>query len=100
MAERLRMLRIALGLVLVHSAFAQLPPSTVLSGEDMNGVRAEIARLESLAATAPDRCAVVTEIARTWAFAGQYPETMAALEKVVALHAGFDIGRDSVFAKL
>ncbi|HTA43382.1 MAG TPA: hypothetical protein VK789_13095 [Bryobacteraceae bacterium] len=87
-------------LTITCGAFAQLPPSIVLSPEDMNGARGEIARLEALAGTAPDRCAVVSEIARTWAIAGQYPEAIAALQKVAALNAGFDIARDSVFVKV
>jgi hypothetical protein len=95
-----RALIISAALTLVHVAFAQLPPSGQLSPQDTQSVRAEIARLERLAQTAPDRCAVVDEIARTWAFAGQYPETIAALQNVVALNAGFDVARDKVFAKL
>lgn len=91
---------IAALLILSHLAFGQLPPSESLSPEDMRGARGEIARLERLSATAPDRCSVISEIARTWAVAGQYRETIAALQKVVALNAGFDPGRDSVFAKL
>ncbi len=90
----------ALFAALAHAAFAQLPPSETLSPQDMQSVRAEIARLERLTQTAPDRCAVIDEIARTWAYAGQYPETIAALKNVVALNAGFDIARDKVFAKL
>ena len=93
-------LAVSAALTLAHAAFAQLPPSQTLSPEDMQSARAEIARLERLAQTAPDRCAVVNEIARTWASAGQYPETIAALRNVVALNAGFDIARDKVFAKL
>ncbi len=93
-------LAVSAALTLACAAFAQLPPSQTLSPEDMKSARTEIARLEGLAQTAPDRCAVVDEIARTWAFAGQYPETIAALRDVVALNAGFDIARDKVFAKL
>jgi sugar lactone lactonase YvrE len=85
---------------LAHAAFAQLPPSQTLSPQDTQSVQTEIARLERLSQTAPDLCAVVDEIARTWAYAGQYPETIAALRNVVALNAGFDIARDKVFAKL
>jgi hypothetical protein len=91
---------ITTALTFAWAAFAQLPPSQALSPEDMQGARGEIARLERLAQTAPDRCAVINEIARTWAFAGQYPETIAALKNVVALNAGFDIARDKIFAKL
>ena len=93
-------LALSAALTLAHAAFAQLPPSQTLSPQDTQSVRAEIARLERLAQTAPDRCAVVDEIARTWAYAGQYPETIAALRNVVALNAGFDIARDKIFAKL
>jgi sugar lactone lactonase YvrE len=95
-----RALAISAALTSVYAAFAQLPPSQTLSPQDMQSARAEIVRLERLAQTAPDRCAGVSEIARTWAFAGQYPETIAALRNVVALNAGFDIARDKVFAKL
>ena len=85
---------------LAHAAFAQLPPSETLSPQDAQSVRTEIARLERLAQTAPDRCAVVNQIARVWASAGQYPESVAALRNVVSLNAGFDIARDKGFAKL
>lgn len=91
---------IPVALTFAPGAFAQLPPSVVLPPEDMRGARGEIARLEGLAATAPDRCAVMNQIARTWAVAGQYPEAIAALRKAVMLNAGFDVARDSVFAKM
>jgi hypothetical protein len=86
--------------IAIAAGFAQLPPSATLSPDDSRGVRVEISRLERLAETAPDRCAVINQIARTWASAEQYPETIAALEKVVDLNAGFDIARDPVFTKL
>lgn len=81
-------------------AFGQLPPSETLSAEDMKGARGEIARLEQLRESAADRCGVASEIARTWAFAGQYAEAIAALAKVVDLNAGLDPSRERVFAKL
>ena len=95
-----RALTLLLALMFAHAAFAQLPPSETLSPQDTQSIRAEIARLERLAQTAPDRCAPVNEIARIWASTGQYPETIAALKNVIALNAGFDIARDKLFAKL
>ena len=95
-----RTLAISVAFAAAHAAVAQLPPSQTLSPQDIQSVHTEIARLERLAQTAPDRCAVIDEIARTWAYAGQYPETIAALKNVVALNAGFDIARDKVYAKL
>ncbi len=93
-------LAITVALTLAHATFAQLPPSETLSPQDTQSVHTEIARLERLAQTAPDRCAAVNQIARIWASVGQYPETITALRNVVALNAGFDIARDKVFAKL
>jgi hypothetical protein len=66
----------------------------------VSGVRAEIERLERLAVTAPDKCAVTYQIARTWAVVGQNPEAMEWLNRVVDLNAGFDIARDNAFNEL
>lgn len=96
----MRALAIPALLITAHAAFAQLPPSETLSPPDIQSVRAEITRLERLGETAPDRCAVINQIARVWSSAGQYPEAISALKNVVARNAGFDIARDKVFAQL
>jgi hypothetical protein len=85
--------------VISRTALPQLPASEQLSPDDTKGVRTEIARLEQLARTEPDKCGPINEIARTWAYAGQYPEVIGALKNVLDLNAGFDVARDSVFAK-
>lgn len=50
--------------------------------------------------SAPDKDTVTYEIARTWAAAKQWPETIQWLRKVAGLNAGLDPGRDSIFAEL
>jgi hypothetical protein len=62
--------------------------------------RAEIARLDRLLTSAPDRATVTYQMARTWASAQQWPEAMVWLRKVAELRAGFDPSRDSIFAPL
>ena len=79
---------------------AQLPPSQTLSADDLKGMTEEIDRFQNLLRTAPDKCSVMFEIARNYAFGGQYRETMEWLSRVVALHAGLDPSRDKVFTKL
>jgi sugar lactone lactonase YvrE len=84
----------------VWPASAQLPASGTLSDSDWPLFRAEVARIEKLLISAPDKDTVTYEMARTWASAKQWPETMEWLRKVAALKAGFDPSRDSIFADL
>lgn len=91
------------GLLILSTNFvhgAQLPAPGDLSDADRPAVRAEIARVGALFATVPDRATISYEMARTWAFAKQWPEAMDWLRKTVALNAGIDPSRDSVFAEL
>jgi hypothetical protein len=62
--------------------------------------RAEIARIERLLPSAPDKATVTYEMARTFAFAKQWPETIQWLRKAAELRAGLDPLRESVFAEL
>ena len=62
--------------------------------------RAEIARIEKLLPSAPDKVTVTYQMARTWASAKQWPETMEWLRKAIDFKAGLDPSRDSVFADL
>ncbi len=82
------------------SLAAQLPPSQKLSADDLKGMTGEIDRFQDLLRTAPDKCAVMFEIARNYAFGGQYRDAIEWLSRVVDLHAGLDPSRDKVFAKL
>jgi sugar lactone lactonase YvrE len=79
---------------------AQLPPSGTLSESDWPSFRAEIARIEKLLPSAPDKATTTYQMARTWASAKQWPETMEWLRKVGALRVGLDPSRDSIFADL
>jgi sugar lactone lactonase YvrE len=79
---------------------AQLPPSGTLSDSDWPLFRAEVARLEKLLSSAPDTDTVTYEMARTWASAKQWPETMDWLRRVADLKAGLDPSSDSMFADL
>jgi SMP-30/gluconolaconase/LRE-like protein len=81
-------------------ASAQLPPSGTLSDKDWPLFRAELSRIEKLLSSAPDTAAVMYQMARTWASAKQWPETMQWLRKVADLRVGLDPSRDSVFADL
>jgi hypothetical protein len=73
----------ALALALaVRPAAAQLPASGSLPEADWPLFRAEIARIEKLLASAPDKAAVTYQMARTWASAKQWPETMEWLRQV------------------
>ncbi len=80
-------------------ASAQLPVSGRLSDTDGPLVRAEIARIEKLLISAPDK-AVTYQMARTWAAAKQWPEAIQWLQKATELNAGIDPSRDSLFADL
>ncbi len=84
----------------VRLAWGQLPPSGTLPETDWPSFRAEIARIEKLLPSAPDKATVAYQMARTWASAKQWPETMEWLRKVVALRVGLDPSRDSIFADL
>src|SRR5579883_521244 len=81
-------------------ALAQLPPSAVLRPSDQQLFHAEVDRIERLMATAADKPAVTYQMARTWAAAKQWPETMDWLRKIVAFTTGLDPSRDSIFAPL
>jgi hypothetical protein len=71
-----------------------------LSDDDRPGFRTEIARLEDLLISAPDKDTVTYEMARTWAAGKQWPEAIQWLRKVAELKAGLDPSRDSIFAEL
>jgi hypothetical protein len=81
-------------------ASAQLPVSGKLSDSDWPLFRAEVARIEKLLSSAPDKGTVTYEMARTWASAKHWPETMQWLRKVAGLRDGLDPSRDSIFAEL
>jgi sugar lactone lactonase YvrE len=81
-------------------ASAQVPAAGILSDEDRPLVRAEIARIEKLLISAPDKATVTYEMARTWAAAKQWPEAIQWLQRVAGLNAGIDPSRDSIFAEL
>jgi hypothetical protein len=78
-------------------ASAQLPEPETLSEADSTLFRAEIARVERLLASAPDRSIVTYQLARTWASAKQWPEAITWLRKAAALKTGLDPSRDPVF---
>lgn len=79
---------------------AQLPVSGRLSDTDGPLVRAEIARIEKLLISAPDKAVVTYQMARTWAAAKQWPEAIQWLQKVTGMNAGIDPSRDLLFAEL
>ena len=91
---------LALPLSLTVWASAQLPASETLSDTDWPLFRAEIARVEKLLPSAPDKATVTYEMARTFAFAKQWPETIQWLRKAAALKVGLDPSRESIFAEL
>jgi hypothetical protein len=82
------------------AASAQLPVSGILSDGDWPVFRAEIGRIENLLSSAPDTAAVTYQMARTWAAAKQWPETIQWLRKAVDFRAGLDPSRESVFTDL
>src|ERR1700736_5055974 len=86
--------------VAVWPAWGQLPPSGTLSEADWPLFRAEIAQMEKLLISAPDKATITYEMARTWASAQQWPETIAWLQKAAAFKAGLDPSRDRIFADL
>ncbi len=92
----------AVGLVLawVGHATAQLPASGKLSESDGVAFRAEIARLEKMLVSAPDKATITYEIARTCAAGKQWPEAVEWLGKAVNSQAGFDPSRERLFAEL
>lgn len=81
-------------------ATAQLPSPAVLTEDDRAGLQGEIARLERLLDSSPDKAAVTYQIARAWASAKQWPEAVEWLGKAVAFRAGFDPARDPLFSDL
>ena len=82
------------------SAAAQLPASGALSASDEPFFRAEIARIEKLLLDAPDPGSVIYLMARTLAYARQWPETIDWLRKTAALNVGLDPSRDSIFGDI
>ncbi|MES1257921.1 MAG: SMP-30/gluconolactonase/LRE family protein [Acidobacteriota bacterium] len=82
------------------TAEAQMPVSGRLSESEWPLFHKEIARLEEALSVAPDKPAVMFELARTWASAKQYPETMNWLRKVAALNVGLDPSREMRFSAL
>jgi sugar lactone lactonase YvrE len=87
-------------LLAVSPSFAQLPTAGALSDQDRPLFLAEVGRIQKLLASASDTAAVTYQMARTWAAAKQWPEAVDWLRKAVALEAGIDPSRDSVFAGL
>jgi len=81
-------------------AAAQLPPSERLSESDGVAFRAEVARVEKMLESAPDKATITYEIARTWAAGKQWPEAVEWLRKAVDSKAGFDPARERLFAEL
>ena len=77
-----------------------LPESGTLSATDRPLFQAEIARIEKLLANGVDKHASTYLMARTYAYAKQWPETMEWLQKVAASKAGLDPSRDGIFADL
>ena len=86
--------------LLVVPATCQLPQSEALSDADRAALHAAIDRLEKLLPNAPDKITVTYEIARTWAAGRQWPQAIEWLRRTVALNAGLDPSRDSIFAPL
>jgi hypothetical protein len=92
---------VALALILAASpAPAQLPVSGTLSDTDRPLFQAEIARIERLLPSAPDKATVTYEMARTFAFAKQWSQTTQWLRKAVELRVGLDPSREAIFAEL
>lgn len=81
-------------------ACAQLPASATLTPADSALLHAEVATIEKLLATAPDKNALTYVMARTWASAKQWPEAVEWLQKVAQAKVGADPSRDAVFAEL
>ncbi len=94
------MKRTAWLVLLAWPGLAQLPPSTPLSGADQRAFDAEIARVEALLSSAPDKAAVEYQLARTWALGKQWPQAVEWLQKVADLKVGLDPSRDAAFAAL
>src|SRR6266542_2186716 len=82
------------------SASAQLPVSGTLSATDRPLFRAEIARIERLLPSTAHKATVTYEMARTFGFAKQWPETIQWLRTAAELRVGLDPSRESTFAEL
>jgi sugar lactone lactonase YvrE len=93
-------MRILAAMLIPVAAFAQLPASATLSDTDRVQLSAEIERLETLLAHAPDEAAVTYFIAAAWVSAKQWPEAMEWIRKVAGMKAGFDPSRQPLFADL
>ena len=68
------------------TASAQLPVSGTLSDTDLPFFRAEIARIENLLPSASDKATLTYAMARTFAFAKQWPETIQWLRNALVRH--------------
>jgi len=88
---------VAAQLLTAWPALAQVPVSATLSETDSAQFHAEITRIEKLRDLAPDKSAVAYQMARTWASAKQWPETLTWLRSLAAAKAGLDPSRDPVF---
>jgi SMP-30/Gluconolactonase/LRE-like region len=80
--------------------FAQLPQSATLSESDRPLFRAEIDRVEKSLNSASDKSTLSYQMARTWASAKQWSETIEWLQKTAALNVGLDPSRDPLFVDL
>ncbi len=79
---------------------AQIPPPDKLSESDAKLLQAEVDRVKGLLETAGDKCTVSYALARTWAYGGQYRQTLDALRDAIDLNVGLDPSRDDAFVKL
>jgi hypothetical protein len=93
-------MRFALIAFLAAAAHAQLPPSGDLSPSDRPLFHAEVDRVGKMLAASPDNCWIMNEMARTWASARQYPETMQWLSRIADLGVGLDPSRDPLYKDL
>lgn len=100
LAERSRVVSVLTRLAFAGFVAGQLPPSGVLSDKDEPLFRAEISRVEKLLNSAADKATITYEMARTFAFAKQWPETIQWLKKATELKAGLDPSRESIFSAL
>ncbi len=87
-------------LVIAAAAAAQLPSDQKLSAADVKGFTDEIKRLQTLLINGNDRGAIKYQIAKTYAWGGQYRQSMMWLQKVVDENLGFDPSKDEAFRAL
>ena len=79
-------------------ANAQLPASAKLSDQDEKAFREEVARVEGMLSVSSDQLTVAYNLARTWASAKQWPQTIELLRKIAS--SGIDPSRDKLFDDL